>query len=255
MAQTLGGRVIEAGTAVPIQGSVVVAQDDRGGKPRQATSDSIGSFLLLLPAGGVYTLTVTKLGYLQHRGDTVRVGSSESVKVEVRLDRTTVPLRPVIVTERISWVPEGFEQRRAAGFGRFLTRQDIDQRRASNTSDLLRGIPGVVLMPPGRRSRGSASTVMMRGAGGLCQPAVWVDGVHLSSFGDAVVDQVLTPGALEAAEIYNSTSAAPAQYRTGNCGVVLFWTRRNAANEGARIKWWKLGLGALTGVGLVLLIR
>jgi hypothetical protein len=253
-AQTLKGRVIDARTTVPTSGSTIVIQDDRGSKPRQATTDSAGGFLVVLRSDGLYTLTVTKLGYVQHRGDTVRIGTSESVSVEVRLDQTVMPLNPVIVTDRVSWLPDGFEQRRAAGFGRFLTRKDIDQRRASNTSDLLRGIPGIVLVPT-RRGRGSTSELMMRGFTGLCQPALWIDGVHLSSFGDAVVDQVLSPGVLEAAEIYNSTSAAPAQYRTGNCGVVLFWTRRNADNEGKRISWWKLCLGAATGIGLVLLLK
>jgi outer membrane cobalamin receptor len=159
----------------------------------------------------------------------------------------------VIVTERTSWLPDGFEQRRAAGFGRFLTRKDIESRTASNTTDLLRGMPGIQLTPV-RRGRGPGQILQMRGTAGLCQPAVWIDGVQLADDG-AGLDAILAPGMLEAIEIYNSTSTAPSQYRTGMCGVVLFWTKRSPPDDAKRTRWWKIALGASVGIGLVLLLR
>jgi hypothetical protein len=252
-AQSMRGVVLDAATRMPIAGTVVQLQAAGDSRPRRVTADSTGSFALSMPAPGLYTLTATRLGYIQHRGDTVRIGDSETVGVEIRLDRTAIPLRPVVVTERVSALPDGFEKRRAAGFGRFITKSDIDNRRAANTSDLLRGIPGVVLTAA-RRGRGSGSVLFMRGPAGLCQPAVWIDGLQVST-ADLAIDQLLSPAVLEAAEVYNSTSTAPSQYRTGNCGVVLFWTKRGQTEDRVRTKWWKLALGASVGVGLVFLFK
>jgi hypothetical protein len=252
-AQTLRGTVLDASSRVPIAGTSIQVQSDRGSQPRRATTDSVGSFTINMSSAGLYTIVATRIGYIQHRGDTVRIRDSESVKVEIALDRSIVVLRPVIVVERISWLPDGFEQRRAAGFGRFLTRMDIENRRGSRTTDLLRGMPGLQLIPA-RRGRGSGNALMMRGTAGLCSPAVWIDGIPITDGGNAL-DDLLNPSALEAVEVYNSTTNAPIQYRTGNCGVLLFWTRRGPTEDRARIKLWKLAVGATVGVGLVFLLR
>jgi hypothetical protein len=252
-AQTFRGTVVDAATRSPIAGTIIQVQSDRGNQPRRTTTDSVGAFALTMPAAGLYTVVATRIGYLQHRGDTVRVRDAETVGLRIELDRNVVPLRPVVVTERVSWLPAGFDQRRAAGFGRFLTRTDIENRRGSVTTDLFRGMPGIQVTPV-RRGGGSGSVLRMRGPAGLCQPSVFIDGIPLNDGGQSL-DQLLTPGVLEAVEVYNSTSTAPSQYRTGMCGVVLFWTKRGPPEERAKIKWWKLALGASVGAGLVLLIR
>lgn len=253
-AQALQGRVVEAGSGAPVAGTTIEARPDRANPSRRATSDSAGRFSFTLPAAGLYTVVATKIGYARHQGDTVRVGDSETVGLEVRLDRNAVPLKPVIVTERISWLPEGFEARRAAGFGRFLTHKDIESRRASRTSDLLRGMPGLVLIPV-RRGRGPGSNIAMRGPAGLCQPAIYIDGSYIAPFTEMSMDDVISPLVIDAVEVYNSTSTAPIQFRTGNCGVVLFWTKRGPGEDRARTKWWKLAIGATVGVALVFLVK
>jgi hypothetical protein len=252
-AQSLRGTVFDASTKEPIAGATIQVHLDRGSSPRRATTDSAGAFSLTMPAAGLYTLIATRIGYIQHRGDTVRIRDSESVRVQIELDRSVIPLRPVVVVERISWLPDGFEQRRSAGFGRFLTRTDIEHRRGSHTTDLLRGLPGLQLIPA-RRGRGPGNVLVMRGPAGLCSPAVWIDGTPMAD-GSAVLDDLLNPSVLEAVEVYNSTSNAPIQYRTGNCGVLLFWTKRGQTEDRQRIKWWKLALGATAGIGLVFLLR
>jgi hypothetical protein len=252
-AQSLRGVVVDAATRNPLAGTMIQAASDRGTQPHRTTTDTAGTFFLALSGPGLYTVSAMRIGYLRHQGDTVRVGDAEAVAVRMELDRNVIPLRPVVVTERLNRLPDGFEQRRAAGFGRFLTRTDIENRRGSNTTDLLRGMPGLSLTPV-RRGRGSGSVIRMRGPGGLCSPAVWIDGMQLSDGGQSV-DHVLSPGVLEAVEVYNSTSNAPIQYRTGNCGVVLFWTKRGPDQSREKAKWWKLAIGAMAGVGLVLLMR
>lgn len=252
LAQTFRGTVVDAATRSPIAGTIIQVRSDRGNQPRRTTTDSAGAFALTMPAAGLYTVMATRIGYLQHRGDTVRIRDSETVGLRIELDRNVVPLQPVVVTERLSGLPDGFEQRRSAGFGRFLTRTDIENRRGSRTTDLVRGMPGIQLTPV-RRGRGNSNTLMMRGPAGLCSPAVWIDGLPIVDGGQSL-DEILTPGVLEAVEVYNSTSNAPIQYRTGNCGVVLFWTKRGPSEDRVRTRWWKLAIGAAAGLGLVLLL-
>jgi hypothetical protein len=251
-AQTLRGTVYDASTREPIAGTAIQVSSNIG-QARRATTDSAGAFSLTMSSAGLYTIVATRIGYIPHRGDTVRIRDAESVRVQIELDRSAVLLRPIVVVERISGLPDGFEQRRAAGFGRFLTRTDIEHRRGARTTDLLRGMAGVQLIPA-RRGRGPGNVLMMRGTAGLCTPAVWIDGLQLAD-GGAMLDDLLNPSNLEAVEVYNSTTNAPIQYRTGNCGVLLFWTKRGQTEDRARIKWWKLALGATVGVGLVFLLR
>jgi hypothetical protein len=252
-AQSLRGTVVDAATRTPLAGTIIQARSDRGNQHGQATTDSAGAFKLALPAAGLYTVLAQHIGYLQHRGDTVRVGDAESVGIRMELDRNVIPLRPVVVTERVSWLPDGFEQRRSTGFGRFLTRTDIEARRGSQTTDILRGLPGLVFTPV-RRGRGQGSILQMRGTGGLCQPGVWVDGILLTDAGQNL-DQILNPTVIAAIEVYNSNASAPIQFRTGHCGVVLFWTRREPTDDKVKTRWWKIALGATAGVGLILLLR
>jgi hypothetical protein len=252
-AQSFRGTVRDAATRTPIAGTIIQVRSERGNQPRQTTTDSAGEFVIDLRSAGLYTVVATHIGYLQHRGDTIRVGDAETVGLRIELDRNIILLQPVIVTERVSWLPAGFEQRRMSGFGRFLTRTDIESRRGSQTTDILRGLPGLVLTPA-RRGRGQGSVLQMRGTTGLCQPIVWIDGIQLTDGGQSL-DQVLNPSMLEAIEVYSSSASAPLQYRTGNCGVVLFWTKRGPPDDRVKTRWWKLALGATAGVGLVLLLR
>jgi hypothetical protein len=252
-AQSIRGTVVDAATRTPIAGTIIQIRSDRGNQPRQTTADTAGVFLMDLPAGGLYTVSATHIGYVPQRGDTVRIGDAETVGLRIQLDRNVVPLRPVVVTERVSHMPDGFEQRRSTGFGRFLTRTEIEARHGSQTTDILRGLPGLVLTPQ-RRGRGQGTVLQMRGTGGLCQPAVWIDGIQLSDGGQSL-DQILNPNSLEAVEVYNSNAGAPVQYRTGSCGVVLFWTKRGPPDDRVKTRWWKIVLGAATGVGIVLLLR
>jgi hypothetical protein len=250
--QSLQGVVIDAASRAPIAGAVVELRLPGSRNPVRATADTAGLFFIYLDRHGLYNLRATRLGYLQHAGDTLRIRESEAVSVEIRLDRSVLPLQPVRVTARISGLPEGFETRRATGFGRFLTRQDIDNRRASQTSELLRGMPGVVIA---RQRRGSGQALLMRSALGLCQPAVWIDGMYVAPFAGLNIDDIVVPAVLEAAEVYSSIATVPTQYRTGTCGVVLFWTKRGAGDDRAKTRWWKIALGASAAIGLMFLIK
>jgi hypothetical protein len=247
-AQSVRGVVLDAATHKPIPGATV--QVTTAGEPRRTATDSVGNFFVSLPDAGLYTVAALRIGYLRHEGDTVRVGYAETVTLRIELDQFAVPLHPVIVTERRSRLPAGFEQRRAAGFGRFLDHTDIEKRHPSRTSDLFRGMPGVHLVP---LARGVGLRLLLRKPSGLCQPAIYIDGLPL---GDNMqpLDLTMDSNLVEAVEVYQSVSTAPVQYRTGNCGVVLFWTRQVPQETQSKPKRWKTALGVTAALSLLLVL-
>jgi hypothetical protein len=111
-----------------------------------------------------------------------------------------------------------------------------------------------------QQRRGNTSVlpalIQMRGPTGLCQPAIWIDGIFVAQFpGGTTLDDVLLPSAIDAAEIYTSISNAPVQYRSGSCGVLLFWTKRGDPGDGEKLKWAKVAAGLGAAVVFLLLIR
>jgi Carboxypeptidase regulatory-like domain/TonB-dependent Receptor Plug Domain len=249
-AQVVRGVIVEADSRRPVPDATV--EMIAGSERRGATTDSLGAFVIALQRAGTYALHVRHVGYARYDTDSVRVGTAETVHVTVQLGRTVIPLAPLVVRARSDHRLAGFDARRAAGVGRFLTRTDIEARGAANTTDLLRGIPGVTIAPVPRRSR---SLIVMQSSLGRCRAAVWIDGVQIEQFPESTPDDVLTPSAIEAVEIYNSFSAAPAQYVSGACGVVMFWTRQGGTDQGKPWRWKRMLAGVGAALVLVLLIR
>lgn len=124
----------------------------------------------------------------------------------------------------------GFDARRRSAAGRFLTRADIGQRRATVTSDLFRSIPGVVLQLSSNRAD---RELVMRGAFGACVPAVYLDGRYYDGMTAESLDTWARPDDVTGIEVY-AESSVPTQFRRlaasarqddVPCGSVVIWTR------------------------------
>jgi len=245
-AQAVRGSVQDAATHKPIANAVVQVGSDSAA--RRVISDASGGFALHLPGPGLYMVVATRIGYLKHDADTVRVGAGETVTLRIELDQTAVPLHPVIVTDRFVRMSNGFEQRRALGFGRFLDSDDIEKRHASKTTYLFRGLPGAHLTP---LPRGAGLILQLRKGAGFCQPFMLIDGLPVGESRQSL-DLLIDSNMIEAIELYQSVSTAPVQYRSGDCGVVLFWMKHGPAEAAtAKPQHWKLALGIAAAVGLL----
>jgi hypothetical protein len=249
-AQAVRGTVLDATTQRPIAGASISVTADTG-TSRRAVSDSAGNFQLSLPRAALYTVVVSRIGYAKHGGDTIRIKSAEIVTLRIEMDQRATPLHPVVITDRMSRMPPGFEQRRAMGFGRFLDRSEIDQRHPIRTTDLFVGMPGVHLTP---LARGVGMQLQLRKPTGYCVPAIWIDGLPLGENRQSL-DLMMDSNVLEAVELYQSVSTAPIQYRGGDCGVVLFWTRQVPEEAPVKPKRWKVALGVSAALGLLLVLR
>ncbi len=225
VAQSTDGR---APTARVI--GVVVDPDSRRGVenvaihlgPITTLTDDRGRFLLVGLQPGVQVLRSALLGYVE-RSDTIYIPRDESLEVEIQLTRDPVQLKPIEVTVRSRILERnGFFARRASGYaGHFFTRDDVIERDPRTLTELLRPLPGVRLMRSGIEGDMVVfeRAINLRG-GGLCQPALFLDGVRSQI---RMYDAILDPSHVEGIEVYTG-AASPGRYNDP-CGVVLVWTR------------------------------
>ena len=129
-----------------------------------------------------------------------------------------------------------FEKRSAAGRGVFITRADLERRRAGRLSDLLRGTPGVTLVRldgmgvavasarPGSHGRFGLGT----SSGSHCFLDVLLDGVRLTPAPNSPPVDIddIAPARLAGIEIHRA-GAVPIdlQVGVGSCGVIALWSR------------------------------
>lgn len=227
-ATTLAG-VVETEDDVPVYGArVTVRTAGTGGTPRTAVTADGGSFRFADVTRGWAELVVRRLGF-RPETLTVEVPQPSGGRVVVPLHRVSQVLSPVVVRATVARGPfAAFERRRAAGFGRFVTRLDIERRRPQRTSDLLRTVPGLAV----ERNDVGAALPRFRNAsvgfsGAPCYPVFWIDG---SPLGPALDVDGINPGAIEGIELYSGIATVPPALRTvsapGTCGVIAIWTRQ-----------------------------
>ena len=130
----------------------------------------------------------------------------------------------------------GFLDRRSQGFGRFVTRDEFETWRPTQTTDVIRRTGGIRVTPNPAYGFNGDTRKYVIGSGRAarlgaseCPALYFVDGVYFGNSGDpsAYIDTMLAIGNIEAIEIYNGPSQTPARFnRPGaDCGVIVFWTR------------------------------
>jgi hypothetical protein len=254
-AQTIYGVVVDDSTRTPIAGAIVelLAPGAKIGSTTQ--TDSAGAFLLRPHRSGSFTLRLRHLAYAPVDSDTLTLRSDESIRIELRMAPTTIPLEPLVVTARSHTMLDGFYERmRRSVAGRFLQRSDIERRPGARSTDLLREMPGVEIVPVRQgMSATSVNLITMGGGLGRCTPTIYIDGMLTKQFPESGVDDLLTPDMLEGVEVYTSVAGVPSPLTPhGSCGVVAFWTRRDGRGPW---KWEKLAIGAGAFLLMVLLVR
>jgi len=200
------GRVL-AGAHVTIWGSST------------ATTNADGRFLLDSLPSGTSTLESQYLGFepvrrvvdlAPGRTDTLRLAMTTPVHVlaGVKVYGKTGLLRYA-----------EFNERRKTGQGRYFTADDIAKSRPVILTDFFYIVPGIRVQPMSGADYELLST--HGGAVGTCSPAVWIDGVELREGG---LNDMVRPEDVTGIEVYDQTTV-PAQYRDGQCGAVLIWTK------------------------------
>jgi len=230
---TVHGRLLDAASGAHVPRATVVLSANRGRFQTAVQTDSLGRFAFTGLSGGLYRLRAGRVGYTDVIS-AVNLASADTMEVEIRMSVGAVVLEPVTVVSRETpsgWMA-GFNDRRLRGVGHFITREEVERRRPSQVSDLLRTLPGVTNRPA-RWGIGGQQTTQQRN-GQTCVMQVFLDGMLLtrnffrnpsSSFN---VDDYVQPSEIQGMEIYRGGHDVPAEFMTpySGCGTVVIWTRR-----------------------------
>lgn len=219
-AQTVSGRLLDASTRQPIAAGRMSLLDD-GDTLVSALTDSAGNFRLRAPRSGDFRLRAERLGYRTAETPPIELAEDDTLRVEFRLSVDVIELNPITVIgySRPMGQLGGFYERAQRGMGVFVTRADIEARSPLNTTDLLRTVPGVSLLPA---PRGGGSIVRLRGG---CNPRVYLDGLPIQ-MGSTSIDALIRPHDLEGIEVYRGPGELPVEFGLNACGAIVLWTRR-----------------------------
>ena len=199
----------------------------RGSDLYTHTGDN-GGFRLLDITPGDARLTVRRLGYEPITVD-IRLSPGIRDTVVISLSMAAANLAAMNIEEerltRSTRLLKGFWDRKASGFGHFVTRDEIDAKDAHNFTDLVRMTPGLNIITVGGRQ-----SIRFRNTSGRgdCPPQYWLDGNRIENAGP---DEFI-PGSLEAIEIYNGVATIPPQFAPKmvsfggkTCGAIVIWSR------------------------------
>lgn len=238
--QTVSGIVYDAVTEERLSDVSVVLLDEKGRIQRGTLTEPDGSFSLAAPQPGRYRLRVGGAGLETWDSPLFELKNEQTRRYDLGVPRAG--------GARLA----AFERRRARGVGLLLTEEQIAQRRGIRFTEVVRHLPGVMIIPLPRsdtlRTAEPSSTVRLVGsyfdvmAAGArqrgepsedCPPVVFVDGQWWGSIdkaGDRGPDDVLLPTELVGIEIY-TPAQVPDELNSGRdaerCGVIAVWRRRS----------------------------
>jgi hypothetical protein len=214
---TLVGHAVDRKSQAPIRNARAALLGAR----RTATSDDQGRFAHDSLPPGSYVVQVRALGYAA-TSSVVDLAPGEVLTRVFELDPLPVQLDPVTVERTPSFAERrrrGFELRRATGRGYFVTQAQIERTNARSLGDVLRGVPGVVVLCRGAGRCG----IRMARTPSQCRPDFVVDGFPATLSTSLDMPVVGITGV----EIYRTLSETPLEFLKAEnvCGTVVIWTR------------------------------
>jgi hypothetical protein len=250
-AQTTASTITFTVFAAETQAALPGAQVSVDGRPR-GVADARGELRVAGLAPGTHGVSVSLVGRIP-RGMRLELAAGEEREVMVLMQPLSVGLAPLTASARPRTRDVRIEEfyRRAQNHitGRFVTRAQIEEKNATELTDIFRGLPGVRVDPGpnGYVIRSNRAVSMSKGqahgngapgargsddmgaliAGGDCGPSYFVDGFPFAV--DGPLNQAMSPAEIEGVEIYFGN--VPPQWGGSRamCGVILIWTRSTAA--------------------------
>ena len=240
------GTILNRLTGEPVAGATaVLSREDGEEESWTGTSDENGRLRTSLLPLATYEIAVTLTGYATLERS-VHLDGPGAVDLRVQMVPVDFALEPVVVVAaRRSRLEEvGFYERLRFGDGHFITREELDEHAPTNISDVLRGIPGVRVLPGIAR----ANQILLRGG---CVPRVVLDGLLLS--GPVEVDSLLPTIDVAGIEVYYGASAPILYTGETTCGVIMLWSRTPDGSQGQPHTWKRtiiiVGFTILTMLG------
>jgi hypothetical protein len=229
---TLAGTVVVDSGGAPIDGVEIILPS----VALNARSDAKGAYRLSDIPVGTHRVLARRPGYGPLEA-TLAFAATETVTRRLVLSRVTV-LNEVVVTADRGM--RSFEEHKALGLGKFLTREFLETQEGNSMSGLMSTLPGIRLYYGSKGKRQIYYVVSTRRCLpdlamevlALCIPCyslVIVDGIAMNKFNTMAFDiNSLAIRDIEAIEHYPSPSTVPMRYRNNetSCGLVVVHMRR-----------------------------
>lgn len=278
-AQTVRGTIIDRTTGKPVADGTLLAVTQQRLSLAQTTTDDSGRFTLVAPGPGTYRLQFQRPGYRLLITPTFELHAGESLDYQLQV--TPLPayaLDTAIVEGQV--VPKylaGFYQRRTAGFGAFVTRQEFERWSPRVVTDIIRHKQVFSIDMNANRGQGgdyrefviSGRRNLRYGAHTECPPLLFLDGALMGNTVTVDVDEILAVGTIDAMEFYEGGVQVPTEFAAqgSDCGVITVWSRMQSTDlaeglhridlgaqiggevQGGALEYGRLGLQA--GVGLI----
>lgn len=214
---TLVGRIVDQMDS----GAVAHATVNVLGTNLIGYTDGWGYFRIAGIRPGDHEIVIRALGYAKLI-ESQQFANGEQLKRDFTMMRLPHTLTQMIILGHSARVPHGMEdiyRRGLRGWGRFVTREQIDSINPVDLKMMLGMLPGVY-----ENDRGV--TFPMCG-----DPHIWVDGQDMTRIepNHAQEDFLshMVPLDVQAVEVYSRPATVPAEFLGGNpCGVIAIWTKR-----------------------------
>lgn len=237
----LRGNVLVDSIEAPIKGAEIHLQGSRF----RVQSDSAGGFKLTGIAPGRQLITVRRLGFNPVTA-VLNFVAGDTLESDFLLVPSATRLAGVNVTgKKPTPGMAEFERRRAAGFGRFITSEQLEKMAGRQMIEVLGVVPGPVLVRSnstsaawvaggrGQQSVGGSFVLdradKAKGApGGKCWAAVYLNGalVFGGQPGEALFDvNTLPVDQIGGVEFYNGAGSMPVEFNgaRNTCGALVIW--------------------------------
>jgi hypothetical protein len=190
------------------------------GSTAHAMTGATGRFRMSDLPPGEYILLAHRIGF-EPVSARVQVADGETVRMSLYLDRISTHLDTVKVSapHRSARLAD-FDARRRAGFGLFMTADEIAKRNIPWASNLFIMFQGVNVVTQGR-----TSVAIDRREGAGCAMPVILDGIPVSTN----LEELPPPSEIAGIEVYLGPATIPLQYKRRRmpykCGLILVWTK------------------------------
>ncbi|MHB1192052.1 MAG: carboxypeptidase regulatory-like domain-containing protein [Longimicrobiales bacterium] len=244
----LSGTVVDLQTLSPVPAArIILVHPASQAHVAAAESDSAGAFDLPPAPLGAYLFRVERIGY-KPLLDTVSLSAGAGEDLTVRMVPEALDLEPLVVrvARTTAYYMRDFETRRVSGSGMFITRDQIERRRARTTSELLQSLGGVRVV---YGTRGEAGLFVR----GTCRPNVYIDGVAIHQA--VSIDMAAVPDDIEGIEIHSMATIPPQYASFSSCAAILVWTRPAVRVQTRKVPKWKVILVGSIGLAAWVLLR
>jgi hypothetical protein len=272
--------VVVPGAAQETRGVVGSVRDTSGiavahayvsvrGSQRSTITGADGRFRLDRLASGVIYLDVRRLGF---RPAAMEVDLSGDSLITV--DVAMIPAPSTLAAVGVEGDPAGYsraldyagfyrrvqERRTGVGGGTFIPPEELEQRRPTMVTQVLRGLPGVTVARAEVRTSGGQMGYIALGRGERCPLGLVLDGQRVeylshqreseitqriksptpagggqsrAAGGDmsTTIDAMVPAHSVKAIEVYPSAASVPKEFlsftNSSGCGLIVVWTKRD----------------------------